>query len=101
MSNHFVEKSTVDVEVVIAYLLKKAAEDKKKLTPLQINKLIYLCHGWMLGILKKPLIENGVDQIQAWRYGPVVTEAYNMLKIWGSQKSHTTLFATLLDIVIL
>ncbi len=86
MSYHRAEKSTIDVVVVIAYLLKKASSINRGLTPLQINKLVYICHGWTLGILKKTLIENRTDQIQTWKYGPVVTEAYERLKRWGAQE---------------
>lgn len=82
---HQTPKTTIDVVTVIAYLLKNAASINKGLTPLQINKLIYICHGWTLGILGKPLIENRTYQIQAWKYGPVVTEAYEILKRWGAQ----------------
>ena len=84
MSDYRTEKSTLDVVVVIACLLKEASKIDKKLTPLQINKLVYICHGWALGILKKPLIDNRSGQIQAWKYGPVVTEAYEVLKRWGA-----------------
>lgn len=80
------KKSTIDVVVVVAYLLKEAASISRGLTPLQINKLVYICHGWTLGILGKPLIDNRTDQIQAWKYGPVVTEAYERLKKWGAQE---------------
>lgn len=97
MSYHRAEKSTIDVVVVIAYLLKEAAKINRGLTPLQINKLVYICHGWTLGILQKPLIENGTDQIQAWKYGPVVTEAYEILKRWGSQEVTYDSFCESLD----
>ena len=99
MSYHRAEKSTIDVVVVIAYLLKKAASINRGLTPLQINKLVYICHGWTLGLLKKPLIENRTDQIQAWKYGPVVTEAYETLKRWGSQVVTYDSFCDSLDLI--
>ncbi|MCY4672954.1 MAG: DUF4065 domain-containing protein, partial [Bacteroidetes bacterium] len=65
--------------VVIAYLLKKAAEEGEGLTPLQINKLVYICHGWAWGKLNRPLIDNRSGQIEAWKYGPVVREVYTRL----------------------
>ena len=34
-------------------------------------KLVYLCHGWMLGIYGRSLIG---EPVEAWRYGPVVPE---------------------------
>lgn len=78
--------STVEDFVIIAYLLKKAAEAGRGLTPLQINKLIYICHGWALGKLNRPLIDNSYGQIEAWKYGPVVRIVYERLKRWKAEK---------------
>lgn len=62
----------------------KLVEDSKKqnnpLTPLQIIKLVYFCHGWMLGILGKSLIKQ---QVLAWRYGPVIADVYYSVKQYG------------------
>ena len=79
-------KTTIDDFLVIAYLLKKAAETGGGLTPLQINKLVYICHGWALGKLDRPLIDNRFGQIQAWKYGPVVRNVYDRLKQWGAKE---------------
>lgn len=38
-------KLPIEDYLVIAYLLKKAGLDGIVLTPLQINKLVYICHG--------------------------------------------------------
>lgn len=86
-------RPTVDDFLIIAYLLKKAEEEGQGLTPLQINKLVYICHGWALGMLDRPLIDNQSGQIQAWKYGPVVRNVYDYLKHWGSQKiTYNSLF---------
>ena len=65
--------------VVADHLL--ALEQKKKssqgLTPMQLIKLVYLCHGWMLGLYGRPLL---VDSIEAWRYGPVIVGLYQAVK---------------------
>ena len=67
--------------LVALYMLDLAAQDgNRALTPLQINKLIYISHGWVLGAFGRPLIDNSVSQIQAWKYGPVVVGIYHMLK---------------------
>ncbi len=78
--------STIEDFVIIAYLLKKAAEAGRGLTPLQINKLVYICHGWALGKLDRPLIDNRLGQIEAWKYGPVVRDIYYRLRRWKAEK---------------
>lgn len=49
-------------------------------TPMQILKLVYIAHGWMLGIVGDPLIRQDVE---AWKYGPVVPEVYHRYKPFG------------------
>jgi uncharacterized phage-associated protein len=55
----------------------KAKEDKKDITPLQLMKLVYLAHGWMLGVHGRHLIR---ESIEAWQYGPVIPELYHKIK---------------------
>ena len=50
-------------------------------TNLDLNKLVYLCHGWTLGVHGKPLI---ADRVEAWRYGPVIPAIYHEYKLFGS-----------------
>lgn len=77
---------TVDEFLVIAYLLKKTEAEGRGLTPLQINKLIYICHGWALGKLGRPLIDNRSGQIEAWKYGPVIRGIYYRLRRWKAEE---------------
>ena len=42
-------------------------------TPMHVIKLVYICHGWMLGLFGRSLIN---DPVEAWRYGPVVPSVY-------------------------
>ena len=46
-------------------------------TPMHVLKLVYLCHGWMLGIFDRGLI---AEPAEAWRYGPVVPTIYHTYK---------------------
>ena len=69
----------------VAFLLHKVQENNQiGLTPLQVNKLAYILHGWTLGIKDLPLFNNTKRQIQAWRYGPVVVGIYHLLKPFGN-----------------
>lgn len=69
-----------DARAVANSLIKKACDDSSPLTPLQVVKLVYFCHGWMLGLYEKPLIRQ---HVRAWLYGPVVAEVYRSLKRYG------------------
>jgi uncharacterized phage-associated protein len=51
------------------------------LTPMQVLKLVYLAHGWSLGLLGKTLVE---DQVQAWQYGPVIPKLYASMRQFKS-----------------
>ena len=61
--------------------LRLAAERGVALTPLQLMKLVYIAHGWMLGLYQRPLIKN---RIEAWKYGPVIPDLYSLTKKFGS-----------------
>lgn len=61
--------------------LELAAKASKTLTPLQLIKLVYLSHGFMLGLYKRPLVS---EQAQAWTYGPVFPTLYRAVKDFRS-----------------
>lgn len=69
---------------VAQYLLDRAAvgEPERSLTPMQVIKLVYLCHGWMLGLHGRRLIN---EDVEAWRYGPVIRELYDAVKRFRSE----------------
>ena len=51
-------------------------------THLELQKLIYLAHMQYLGQYKTPLVEG---YFEAWMYGPVHPELYQILKEWGNR----------------
>jgi uncharacterized phage-associated protein len=55
------------------YFLKKSLNLNIRLTPVQIELLIYFGHGWYLALNGKPLFTN---PIKAWRDGPVVEDIH-------------------------
>lgn len=61
--------------------IRLAEEDGRNFTPLQIIKLAYIAHGWMLALYHRPLID---DRIEAWKYGPVIPSLYHDLKQFGA-----------------
>jgi uncharacterized phage-associated protein len=63
------------------YLLEQSA-GRGGLDPLQTIKLTYIAHGFTLGFYDDPLIE---DDVEAWKYGPVVRPVYSMVP-YGNAK---------------
>lgn len=61
--------------------LALARERGDALTPMQLLKLVYIAHGWMLGLYSRPLIR---DEVQAWQYGPVIRPLYNAVRTYGA-----------------
>ena len=71
------EKSKVDGE-----------EATSDITPLKLQKLLYYCQAYSLGLYGEILFSN---IIEAWEHGPVVPEIYN------KYKSHKASIAFLRD----
>jgi uncharacterized phage-associated protein len=61
--------------------LELARPENRTITPMQLLKLVYIAHGWSLGLYQRPLIR---DDIQAWKYGPVIPDLYNRIRRYGS-----------------
>lgn len=71
-----------DARAVANELLTLAREAGRKLTPMQVIKLVYFAHGWTLALLSKPLIRQ---EVQAWQYGPVIRDVYWAFGSFGRQ----------------
>ncbi|RCL04150.1 MAG: putative phage-associated protein [Candidatus Tokpelaia sp. JSC189] len=70
-----------DSSVVANQFLILAQNKNNTLTLMQLLKLVYIAHGWMLGLYGRPLIR---DEVQAWQYGPVIPRLYNMIRSFKS-----------------
>ena len=66
---------------VANYFINKAKKSGSFLTPMQVQKLVYIAHGYNLAIADKPLIS---DEIQAWEFGPVIPSLFYDLKQYSS-----------------
>lgn len=71
-----------DARVVANRFLELAeADGQNNMTPMQLLKLVYIAHGWMLGLYNRPLIDS---EVEAWQYGPVIPDLYNAVKGYKS-----------------
>lgn len=65
-------------------------QSDKPLTMLHVIKLTYISHGWHLAVYSgKPLIS---DEIEAWRYGPVIPTLYRALRSYGKETIYKLLY---------
>ena len=62
-------------------LIRLSRDDETPITPMQVQKLAYFCHAWMLGFGQGPLFQ---DAIECWQYGPVIRSIYHELKHYGA-----------------
>jgi uncharacterized phage-associated protein len=60
--------------------IRRARADNKALTQMQLQKLVYIAHGWNLAINGEPLT---CDPPEAWEYGPVYKELRKALRNYG------------------
>ena len=63
--------------IQIARLFLEKSKYKHRVTSMKLNKLVYIAHGWALGVTGEPLIN---EDVQAWKYGPVVRSLYHAFK---------------------
>jgi uncharacterized phage-associated protein len=60
--------------------IRRAQAAGTTLTHMQLQKLVYLAHGWNLAVNNTQLVEDGVE---AWEYGTVFRRLYDALKRYG------------------
>ncbi len=68
-------------DAVVNYFLELANIDGEAISPMKLQKLLYLAHGWSLALADKPLLDK---EIQAWKYGPVIPSVYQTFKEFGN-----------------
>jgi len=79
------------VEAIANWFLDRSKSDGKPVDPMKLQKLIYFAHGWHLGLIRHPLVD---ELFEAWEYGPVVPSIYHEFKMFGSRALSQSEFAT-------
>ncbi|MDE2999178.1 MAG: DUF4065 domain-containing protein [Gemmatimonadota bacterium] len=62
--------------------LEIAEGENVGLSPMKLQKLVFLAHGWHLAIHKAPLVREGVE---AWQWGPVISDLFHEVKEFGRE----------------
>lgn len=68
------------VEIANEFLKLPGAANR--LTQMQLQKLVYLAHGWNTAINWESLVS---DPVEAWDYGPVYRDLYDHAKFFGRE----------------
>ena len=69
-------------KAIANYFLDLGDEENIEITPMQIQKLVYIAHGYHLAKTDYPLIS---DRIEAWQYGPVIPALYDEFSHLGPE----------------
>lgn len=72
---------------VAQYLVDQAPT---AVTPMKLLKLVYIAHGYMLGMHGAPLLD---EQVQAWKFGPTVASVYQAVRDYCSSPVQTVVGA--------
>lgn len=68
---------------VAKYIILFCKEHGYSISNLKLQKLLYFVQAQFLNELGQPAFQ---EEIEAWDFGPVVPEAYQYFKIWGSSE---------------
>ena len=72
--------------LIADYLILKSGGG---LTPVQINKLAFISHGYALALAGVPLVS---ERAECWKYGPVFPTIHRELRQYGLAKAGRTIF---------
>ena len=72
---------------VANFFIDRMKDTDDPMTNARLNKFLYFAQGHSLARLGTPLFD---DDIEAWRYGPVIKEIYNTFRTYGKNPIQTT-----------
>jgi uncharacterized phage-associated protein len=61
--------------------IELSIKDNELITPIKLYKLVYMAHGWSLGLRNKPLF---IDRIQAGKFGPIIKSIERSYEKYGN-----------------
>lgn len=64
---------------VANYILDLADRDGVAVTPMKLQKLVYIAFGWALALYDLQLF---TEHIQAWKHGPVIPSLFHEFKVY-------------------
>lgn len=70
-----------DAAAIANHFLDLADRYSNPVSPMKLQKLVYIAHGWHLAFTDRPLIKEAVE---AWDYGPVIPSLYQEFKHYGN-----------------
>lgn len=71
------------ISAVANYFIVLSKKDKRPLSNLAMQKMVYFAYGWVLVMKEERLF---YDRIEAWQYGPVIPSLYHQLKHYGRDR---------------
>ena len=67
-------------KAIANYFLDRGYDEDIFITPMKMNKLVYLAHGWYLAFTETALVN---EMAEAWDHGPVFPSLYHEFKKYG------------------
>ena len=71
-----------DAIAIANWFLDRAFSGGDSLTPMKLQKMVYIAHGWSLGLSDNSLIH---DAVEAWKWGPVIRSVYREFRDFGAE----------------
>ena len=69
-----------DAIALANYFVDLAQENNEEIKQLGLMKRVYIAHGFCLAILNRSAINPRFDNVEAWKYGPVIPSVYHSFK---------------------